>query len=290
VPTVIWNDSFLTPAGFAALRTSLAAQNFPGGELRLVPNDLQTPYTDQFSLGVRQRFGVLKTSLTYNYTLGRDQIAYVPLNRTSVPNAGGFFDFIPMINGYGNAVAAFNRRKSKYQAIFAQVDKPYTKASGYGFGVAYTYVIESKGFGYEFNFDVPNFDFLSYQPNAGNEKHHLVVNGIVDLPWGFRGSGLMTLASGVPALVTDGETHGFGVNIRKGNFGPKDTFFQLDLRLMKEFKVGPGAFQLWAEVFNVFNTDNVGQGSICCGPSAFGNKDTLFGPPRSLQIGAGYRF
>jgi len=117
-----------------------------------------------------------------------------------------------------------------------------------------------------------------------------VVNGIVDLPWGFRGSGLMTLASGVPALVTDGETHGFGVNIRKGNFGPKDTFFQLDLRLMKEFKVGPGAFQLWAEVFNVFNTDNVGQGSICCGPSAFGNKDTLFGPPRSLQIGAGYRF
>ena len=68
-------DPFLTPAGFAALRTSLAAQNFPGGELRLVPNDLQTPYTDQFSLGVRQRFGVLKTSLTYNYTLGRDQIA-----------------------------------------------------------------------------------------------------------------------------------------------------------------------------------------------------------------------
>jgi outer membrane receptor protein involved in Fe transport len=290
VPTVIWNDNFLTPAGFAALKSSLAAQNFPGGELRLVPNNLQTPYTDQFSLGVRQRFGQLRTSLTYNYTLGRDQIAYVPLNRTSVPNASGFFDFIPMINGYGNAVAAFNVRKSKYQAIFAQIDKPYTKASGYGFGVAYTLVLESKGFGYEFNFDVPNFDFLHYQPNAGNERHHLVVNGIVDLPLGLRGSGLMTLASGVPALVTDGETNGFGVNIRKGNFGPKDTFFQLDLRLMKEFKVGPGQFQLWAEVFNVFNTNNVGQNNICCGPSAYGNPDTLFGPPRSLQVGAGYRF
>lgn len=290
VPTVIWNDNFLTPEGFAALRASLAAQNFPGGELRLVPNNLQTPYTDQFSLGVRQRFGALRTSLTYNYTLGRDQIAYVPLNRTSLPNASGFFDFIPMINGYGNAVAAFNRRKSKYQAIFAQIDKPYTKASGYGFGAAYTYVIESKGFGYEFNFDVPNFDFLKYQPNGGNERHHLVVNGIVDLPLGFRGSGLMTLASGVPALVTDGETNGFGVNIRKGNFGPKDTFFQLDLRLMKEFKVAKGEFQLWAEVFNVFNTNNVGQSDICCGPSAYGRPDTLFGPPRSLQIGAGYRF
>jgi outer membrane receptor protein involved in Fe transport len=290
VPTVIWNDAFLTPEGFAALRASLAAQNFPGGELRVIPNDLETPFTDQFSVGVRQRIWDLKTSLTYNHTLGRDQIAYIPLNRTSVPNPAGFFDFIPMINGYGNAVAAFNKRKTKYDAIFVQVDKPYTRASGYGFGIAYTYVIRSEGFGYEFNFDVPNFDFLEFQPNAGNEKHHLVANGIVDLPWGFRGSGLMTLASGVPALVTDGETNGFGVNIRKGNFGPKDTFFQLDLRLMKEFQIGPGAFQLWAEVFNVFNTNNVGQNSICCGPSAFGNVDTLFGPPRSLQIGAAYRF
>ena len=290
IPTVVWDPAFLTPEGFAALEASLAAQNFPGGELRLVPNNLQTPYTDQFSLGVRQRIWDLKTSLTFNHILGRDQIAYVPLNRTSVPNAGGFFDFIPMINGYGNAVAAFNKRKTKYNAIFLQVDKPYTKASGYGFGIAYTYVINSKGFGYEFNFDVPNFAFLDYQPNAGDERHHLVVNGIVDLPWGLRGSGLMTLASGVPAQVTDGETNGFGVNIRRGNFGPRDTFFQLDLRLMKEFGVGPGVFQLWAEVFNVFNTNNVGQSNICCGPSAYGNPDTLFGPPRSLQLGAGYRF
>jgi outer membrane receptor protein involved in Fe transport len=290
VPTVIFDPNFLTPQGFAALSANLAAQNFPGGELRLVPNNLQTPYTDQFSVGIRQRIGLLKTSLTFNNTIGKDQIAYVPLNRTSAPNAGGFFDFIPMINGYGNAVAAFNKRKTKYQAIYAQIDKPYTKASGYGFGVAYTYVIHSEGFGYEFNFDVPNFDYLEYQPNAGNERHHLVVNGIVDLPFGFRGSGLMTLASGVPALVTDGETNGFGVNIRKGNFGPKDTFFQLDLRLAKDFNVGPGVFQLWGEVFNVFNTNNVGQNSICCGPSAYGRADTLFGPPRSLQIGAGYKF
>jgi hypothetical protein len=290
VPTVIWNDSYLTPEGFAALRASLAAQNFPGGELRLVPNNLQTPYTDQFSLGVRQRFGPLKTSLTFNHTLGRDQIAYVPLNRTSTPNPGGFFDYIPMINGYGNAVAAFNKRKTKYDAIFVQIDKPYSKASGYGFGIAYTYVIHSKGFGYEFNFDVPNFDYLEFQPNAGDERHHLVVNGIVDLPLGLRGSGLMTLASGVPALVTDGETNGFGVNIRKGNFGPRDTFFQLDLRLMKELHVGPGEFQLWAEVFHVFNTNNVGQSNISCGPSAYGHADTLFGPPRSVQIGAGYKF
>jgi hypothetical protein len=290
-PTVMWDPNFLTPEGFATLRDSLAAQNFPSGELRVIPNDLETPYTDQFSLGVRQRFGALRTSLTFNYIIGKDQIAYVPLNRTSVPNpANGNFDYIPMINGYGNAVAAFNERETRYKGVFLQVDKPYTKQSGYGFGVAYT-LAWSKGFGYEFNFDIPNFDYLEFEPNAGNERHRVVVNGIADLPWGIRASGLMTYASGVPAEVIDGETNGFGVNIRRGNFGPKDNFFQLDLRLMKAFQLGIGEFQVWAEVFNVFNTENKGWGTICCGPSGFDRPaDVLIGPPRSLQLGTAFRF
>jgi len=294
-PTVMFDPVFLTPAGFEALRTSLAASNFPSGELRVIPNDFQTPYTDQFSLGIRQRFGVLRTSLTFNYTIGKDQVAYVPLNRTSVPIAnccGEFFEYIPMINGYGNAIAAFNDRETRYKAVFVQVDKPYNRDSGYGFGIAYT-LAYSKGFGYEFNFDVPNFDYLDFQPNAGNERHRLVVNGIVDLPWGLKGSGILTLASGVPAAIIDGETDGFGVNIRRGNFGPKKSFSQLDLRLLKEFKLGFGAFQVWAEVFNVFNTKNDAYGGLpCCGPSYFENNktDTLVGPPRSLQLGTAFRF
>ena len=288
-PTVRFDPAFLTPEGFAALRTSLAASNFPTGELRVIPNDFQTPYTDQFSLGIRQRIGALRTSLTFNYMIGKNQVAYVPLNRTSVPNAGGFFDYIPLINGYGNVIAAFNDRETRYKGIYLQIDKPYTKASGYGFGVAYTMAF-SKGFGYEFNFDVPNFDYLNFQPNAGNERHRVVVNGIADLPFGFKVSGLMTIASGVPALVTDGETNGFGVNIRKGNFGPKDSFFQLDMRLLKAFKFGHGEFQIWAEVFNLFNTKNGTQNNLCCGPSAYGRNDILVGPPRSLQLGTAFRF
>jgi hypothetical protein len=290
-PTIMWDPNFLTPEGFAGLLDSIAVSNFPTGELRVIPNDFQTPFTDQFSIGIRQRFGVFRTSLTFNYMIGKDQVGYVPLNRAAVPDVNGNFNYIPMINGYGNAVAAFNKRETRYKAVYVQVDKPYTKASGYGVGLAYTLAF-SKGLGYEFNFDVPNFDFLEFQPNAGNERHRVVLNGIVDLPWGFKASGLYTWASGVPALLTDGETNGFGVNIRKGNFGPKEHFSQLDLRLMKEFKVGNGAFQVWAEVFNVFNTENGGWGEACCGPSAF-NRDEpniLVGPPRSLQLGTAFRF
>jgi hypothetical protein len=291
-PTVMWDPIYLTPEGFEALRTSLAASNFPSGELRVIPNDFETPYTDQFSLGIRQRFGALRTSLTFNYTLGKNQVAYLPLNRDPVPNAGGGFDYIPMINGYGNAIAAFNYRKTKYKGVFLQVDKPYTRVSGYGFGLAYT-LAYSKGFGYEFDFDIINPDFLKYRSNAGNERHRLVLNGIADLPLGLKASGILTLASGVPAAILDGETDGFGVNLRRGNLGPKKSFSQLDLRLLKEFPVMGRAFQVWAEVFNVFNTKNDAYGGLpCCGPSYFENNrtDTVVGPPRSLQLGTAFRF
>jgi hypothetical protein len=95
----------------------------------------------------------------------------------------------------------------------------------------------------------------------------------------------------VRQLVTDGETDGFGVNIRKGNFGPDRTFHQLDLRLQKAFSLFRGGeFQVWAEVFNVFNTDNLGFSGTCCGPSAFGPPTVLIGPPRSVQFGTAFRF
>ena len=291
-PTVQWDPIYLTPEGFEALRTSLAASNFPSGELRVIPNDFETPYTDQFSLGIRQRFGVLRTSLTFNYTIGKDQVAYLPLNRDPETNAGGGFDYIPMINGYGDAVAAFNHRETRYKAVFVQVDKPYTRASGYGFGLAYT-LAYSKGFGYEFDFDITNPEFLKFRPNAGNERHRLVANGIVDLPWGVKASGILTLASGVPADLLDGETDGFGSNLRRGNLGPKKSFSQLDLRLLKEFPMMGRAFQVWAEVFNVFNTKNDAYGGrACCGPSYYENNrtDALVGPPRSLQLGTAFKF
>ena len=77
-PTILWNPNYLTPAGFAALLASLAADpTSPGtSELRAIPNDLNTPYTDQFSIGLRQRFGIFRTSLSFSHIIGRDQIGY----------------------------------------------------------------------------------------------------------------------------------------------------------------------------------------------------------------------
>lgn len=289
-PTVVFQDQYLTPAGFQALLDSLAADPTAPGttELRVIPNDLETPYTDQFSIGVRQRFGAVQTSLTYNYTVGKDQLGYIPLNRTQ-PDANGFMQTIPLINGYSNVVAGTNYRKTRYHGVFLTVDKPYTKSSGYGFGLAYTLAF-SKQRGYQFEFDRPDPQFVPFEPNAGDERHRLVANGIVDLPLGLKLSGLATIGSGVPQLIIDGETNGFGTNIRKGNFGRDRMFAQLDLRLLKSFDFGGGEFQVWAEVFNLFNRDNLGYNDACCGAHPNDPASVLIGPPRSFQVGTGFKF
>jgi hypothetical protein len=245
---------------------------------------------------VRQRFGPIRTSLTFNHTRGKNQIGYAPLNRSEATNADGFLDFIPLTNGFSNAVAAFNTRGTKYNAVFVTIDKPYTRASGYGFGIAYTYA-DSKERGFAFNFDFPNIEDRPFVPNSGDEKHRIVANGIVDLPLDFRLSGLVTYGSGVPFFVIDA-SRGFGArDIRfPGNVGDIPHFLQVDLRLQKIFKVlGDREISLSAEVFNLFDRATFGnaEGFIPRLPevnAGFGRVNQLAGPPRSFQFGAVVRF
>ncbi len=292
VPTVQFDPAFLTPGGFEGLRTDLATRNFPEGQLRAIPNDFETPYTDQFSVGVRQRFGPLRTSLTYNYTAGHDQVAYAPLNRTDEFNPGGFYDSLPLINGFGVVVAANNDRKTRYHGVFVQADKPYSEASGWGAGVAYTYA-RSKGRGFEFNFDFPFVSDRPFVPNFGDERHRVVANGMVDLPLDLRLSGLATYSSGVPIFFIDAR-EGFGPrDIRfPGNVLNPREFFQVDLRLQKIFRLLGNEFTVWGEVFNLFNRGNVARRDtfVCCGNPIDTAATDVIGPPRSFQFGSSVRF
>jgi outer membrane receptor protein involved in Fe transport len=299
-PTIKFDPSFLTPAGFQALLASLATNPLAPGtsELRVIPNNLQTPFTDQFSVGIRQKFGIFQTSLSFNHIIGKDQIGYAPLNRSAVPNpTSGFFDFIPLINGFGNVVAAFNTRETKYDAIFLTIDKPYSKASGWGGGIAYTGVLDSKENGNPggngFNFDRPDIAATPFVPNAGNEKHHVVVNWIADLPLDLRFSGLVTYGSGAPFFVIDA-TRGFQPGVIGLAFNRHLPYFlQVDLRLQKLFEIGHGReFGISAEVFNLFNRANFGGANnfFCCGTPVSVQPNALAGPPRTFQIGANVRF
>ena len=170
---------------------------------------------------------------------------------------------------------------------------PIPSASGFGFGIAYTLAF-SKERGFAFNFDFPNIEERPFVPNAGDERHRLVANGIVDLPLGFRGSGLLTVGSGVPFFLIDAR-NGFGARdiLFPGNVGDNRMFMQLDLKLQKDFMLfGEGRLSLWAEVFNVFNRDNIARydSFVCCGNQINSSPNILVGPPRSVQVGAAFRF
>jgi outer membrane receptor protein involved in Fe transport len=144
-----------------------------------------------------------------------------------------------------------------------------------------------------FNFDRPDIAATPFVPNAGNEKHHVVVNWIADLPLDLRFSGLVTYGSGAPFFVIDA-TRGFQPGVIGLAFNRHLPYFlQVDLRLQKLFEIGHGReFGISAEVFNLFNRANFGGANnfFCCGTPVSVQPNALAGPPRTFQIGANVRF
>lgn len=302
-PTIVWQESYRSKAGLDGLIASGVA---PNGELRVIPNDLEPPYTDQFSVGVRQKLGEWNTSVTLIKQYGYNEIAYFPINRNVALSATGRLVAFS-VPGFGSIVAADNTRETEYLAAYITADKPYTVDSGWGVTFSYTGA-DSKQKLNEFNFDFPRTADRPFVPNGGDIEHQIVATGIVDLPWDLQLSGFLTLTSGNPFGVNDfsriDEGPNFFQNFRQGSFGQPDgqTFIledafayrNLDLRLTKSFDTQYGELQLIGEVFNVFNFANFGgyDGFIPeTGTNTnFGNPNSIVGNARTFQVGARYKF
>lgn len=292
-PTIVWDPAFLSREG---LENLIATNVAPNGELRVFKNNQKPPRSDQFSFGVRQKIWDIQTSISYSRIVTKNDIGFFPANRSVATNAGGFFDFIP-VTGFGNVVASTDERETRFNAMFITIDKPYTPETGWGFNIAYTLAF-AKEKGFTFNFDFPNVAEADFHPNAADERHRIILSGIVDLPYGFKLSTLTTLASGQPFFVIDA-SQGFGGEvIRLGHFGDQPGLFgfkQVDLRLQKDISVKGTTVSLIAEALNVFDTANFAgrDGFIPPLPGEnanFGNPFGLAGPPRTIQFGAKMSF
>ena len=71
-----WDDAYLTPEGLA----SIAPGNF--GEMHFINNNLDAPYSDQFTLGMRNRLGDWNTSAAFAYITSYDGV---------IASSGNFF-------------------------------------------------------------------------------------------------------------------------------------------------------------------------------------------------------
>ncbi|MBW8304638.1 MAG: TonB-dependent receptor, partial [Brevundimonas sp.] len=305
----LWDPSYMTTAGLDALLANIPAR----GEAFLLQNDFEPPRTDQFNLGVRQRFGDWQTELTLAYGKTENEFTWLYLNRCHEPNfgndGGGFGDNGGWCgpdgtNPYRGYLVSDHNKEREFTALYLKADKPYTRSSGWGLNLAYTLSDSQQNGGNDnFCFDCFDIEGSPVRSSANDEQHRIVANGIVDLPWDFQLSGILTLGSGTPFDVFDGSQSQFyyrpyGAYPEKHSFIIPNAFAyrNLDLRLTKSFEVWNGSeLEVFVDAINVFNFDNYsgfdgGTGSAANPNPNFGRPSSVLFPTRTFQVGMRYSF
>jgi hypothetical protein len=298
LPTIAWDDSYLSRDGLQGLIDSGIA---PNPEIFLLENDTKPVHTDQFSFGVRQVLGDVNLSATFSHIRGENGVGFYPANRAST----GTRDFLPVPGNFGNVLISADDIQTRFTAVYLTAERAYREDSPWGASATYT-LGWSKVRGDEFNFDFPTIEDTPMTPGNSDERHRLVVSGILGLPQGFKASTLIQLGTGLPYNIADASA-GFGADFvfrRNGGRAQDDflqdqfiQFSQVDVRLTKELTIADGhRATLSAEVFNLFNTYNYGgyNGDLPLSTEPanpnFGKPTRLIAPTRSFQFGMSYGF
>ena len=258
-PTAVFDPSYLTREGLLALQAT-AQTGLP--ELFAVKNNARPPRTDQFSLGVRQRFGQWQAAVTGTYIRGRN--GYTHLFATRNPDGSCCDTAIPRANGFANVLIGSDSLDTRYKGLYLTADKAYTRNSGWGVNIAYTLSKAEQNGNDLFSLDKVTPDDYGYRPRPGDERHRLVVGGIVDLPYGFRVSTLSQFGSGAAYQIFDA-TAGFGIDQTEIRSGYPDkicidgvlAYCEVNFTVENNVRVlGDASINLAVDFLNVFNNRN----------------------------------
>jgi hypothetical protein len=242
----------------------------PNGEIWLIRNDFKMPYTDQFSLGVRQAVFMFNVEAVISELDGKNQFQWFSGNRDLNGGYATQSTVDPLWGGpagYGSLILGDFIGETRTRQLMLKVERPYTKASGWTATVAYTFN-DAQTKHREWNDDI--FDWTYGRAAADRpwntsrlvDKHRLVVAGLVDrLPWEFVFSGKFTYGSGIPRRVVGCPFVGNNpCDISNGGavalLADSPAFKELDLSLAKRFGTGRGAFTLRADVLDLFDWTN----------------------------------
>jgi hypothetical protein len=234
-------------------------------------------------------------AFTRQYQFPDGSVVEVPFSAGVTRSAQGLTQNVNLSRpnpNFGALATTTSIGETWYRALFVELKRRF--ANGYQFGVAYTLAkaenlggsANGAGAGSETPFGGGNlrnqFDLASNRGVAPtDQRHRLVFNGIANLPYRFRVSGIFTAESGrpystvisVPALPfagADGTQYvGFGGLLGQGggddrNVAPNlprnstygDANYRIDLRLARDFRIDRLFVEVLAEAFNVFNRSN----------------------------------
>lgn len=305
LPTVAWDASYLTREGLLGLLAARPETGLP--ELLATKNDAKPPVNDQISFGLRQKLGPFQASLSGSYQRGRNGYTYLFATRNGNGLGGCCNTSLVTPFGYSNALIGYDGLDTRYKALFFTLDKVYTEASGWGLNIAYTLGKAEKNGGDLFSLDEITPDDYGWRQTAGDERHRLVVSGIVDLPLGFQFSTLSTFGSGQAYNVVD-TTAGSepGQRVFTVGYPEKDciggvfAFCEVNLTLANKPEIFGGQLELAVDVLNAFNNKNFSgfdEGINLAAtppdilePANAENASNLLTLPRRIQFRIGYRF
>ncbi len=267
---------YFDPAQLDALAAANPAR---GAEVFMLNNDLKTPYSDQFSLGIRDRWTLGEhdwlTSLTLAYVEYQDGIIFLLGQR--YPDGSFFPPGVtwgnqpwgehPAYQGQtlGNLLLGTNGVETKSKQVLLSVQKPYTESSGWGVTFAYTYTdgeenrLNSAKDDDTYIFDYPSIDQFGWNPSTGVPEHRLVATAIYDGPWGIGLSGKLNLASPMYHSTVNCYQASSPQSCFWDAKKPDTTlgFKQFDLAAQKTFTVMEDLdLRIRFDVLNVFNWQN----------------------------------
>jgi carboxypeptidase family protein len=272
----------------------------------LVKNKMEAPENRQMSLGIGHQF---TDDLAFNADYVHQDVRHL-YNRLNPNYRRGATGPRNLTANYGDIVLWDDFGKAKFDAVMVSMN--YRRAQ------LLTNLSYTLGF-YKADYDAvtaPAYPFASsynMQRTAGDERHRLVLSEVADFArWGgVQIAAIVTVASPrpynafigqdlnvdndltddfFPSGAPDGER-----TIRPGNEF-KNWYRNVDLRVGKSLFTTQGAtVRLTAEMFNVFNTDNVagffGRQRDAAGAliANFGQANGAFGARRA-QVGARLEF
>ncbi len=239
------------------------------GEVDLINNDIKVPYSDQFSLGIRNRLGDWNTSAAVTRIDSKDGFVFTLGNR--YPN-GDFWQnrSQPWGNsppGLAGALLIGNSGiETKSTQVLLSAEKPYTDESKWGATFSYTFTdaTQNRDINEHYSFDQVSISQYPFIVSNSVAKHRFVATGTYGGPWGLTFAGKFTWSTPIPTNIitclNDPDVFANGAPCTAVGYTARDTtgYEALDLQVTKDFVVHDvTSFYLRFDFLNVTNHHNL---------------------------------
>lgn len=328
-----WGTAW-TPVGAERINLSGLQPGTPGLPVFAVDPNFTNPHTDRLTFGVeREIFHEVSTEVNFTYAKGYDLERLTDANRaydgTISANGTPHYSSTRPNPFYSTITQYVSDAHAKYMAIAFNTQKRFSHNFSAGGNVTWSEDKDEDSNERNFSGIQPeDFNNLatSYSWSNRDQRWRASVNAVWQTPWwgiGMAGAARLSTGSAYTARAnfdfnndgqsgTDRPTLGCttvgttidcsnGVHLGRNTFR-QPSFYSVDVRAQKAFRLGPGDFSLAVDCFNCTNTGNKFVSQTTYGrepknpanplptPQAdFGNANNP-GTPRTLQVSARYDF